>query len=565
MDKTLIVAPIGSPFNWREVEYRAPWVSESSAYTVKSRTSIKLIYDVLSSNGLEPKVVVFALDTLAANSRWRPGPDRQTIMGTECLPDPFQDLHEGEQEPARYGDFQAKVGECVKRWFEKETGIDVNVIVLPGFGEIPYISREGEGEEKEKEEKREAAWILSPELGSRGVEPMEYLMGLQALHLVREMESVFRGGEAQLHIDLTHGINYAGYSLYRATMFASRVYSAANKAVVDLKVYNSEPYVPGVSRLNVWIVRRETIKPRAAASRLVYASIADKTHDNEYVKLSLDDVVRETKELKGEVRKRLKNELRELLALNSVGWPAAAAVIIGAPLLLAQAWASALEGGLDRLDFKDVTASLISHFPFVRVFKDKNGSSVTIEHVAALNYGHVRKLLSLMALTKYAGHAARIEGVMIDKRSSSLCSSGEKNVAVVSLKGLKVIGNELIAGPSQAIVDNEVSNFEAAARGERVGGREYELAAMAYKCAKTIDDSTSKKRILSSARGGREVDRRVFAAHAGLMYNLLTFESDGKGDPSSSVKVYYDPCLLNTVYGLAKTLLSVMARSIFEG
>ncbi|MCE4611762.1 MAG: CRISPR-associated DxTHG motif protein [Desulfurococcales archaeon] len=540
----LLVAPIGAPFRWQEVEYSAPWAKVD----IKSRTSIRLVYELLSNKGIKPRVVVFALDTLSAHTRVTRG---EPVEGAKCLPDPLENLDEDQLEPAKYHEFMYSVGMCISYWFSRFESINVDAVILPGFGEHRYITISGEA--------RRAYWRLSRDLEKRGVEPMEYLMAFQALHLIKLMQEHFSGGKAELHVDLTHGINYVGYSLYRAALFASRVYSAASRAEVEVTIYNSEPYVAGVEKLNVWIVRRERIRPKAAASRLVYASLAERSREGPYEKLRVDDVIVESREISGRVKREVNRRLGKLRILNYSGWPAAAAVLIGAPLLLAQAWLFAKEGGLSSEELKGYPSMLLDALPLVKVRKGLDGESkVEIEHVAALSYGHLKKLAALAALTLYSRHALMFKGVKVATRASRLpCSRKEKRVVVASLKALEDISKGMLAGPSKAIVENEIANFIRAIKDERVA-RDYMLSAEAHKVCSRAEDLHAKRESLD---GG--IDRRVFAAHAGLTARAITVESECSTDPKTSLKIYYDPCLLDRVREAAQNLMKDTAESIF--
>ncbi|MEB2835954.1 MAG: CRISPR-associated DxTHG motif protein [Desulfurococcales archaeon] len=553
--EALLVAPIGVPFTWSRVMYTAPWANE---VTVVSRTSVKLIREVLINKELKPRVVMFAQDTIAAYSRFdkRGNP----IAGTECLPDPL-DLPEGYLEPSRYQEFTAKISECIEQWFRSAEDLDVTIHVLPGFGEHVYkISRNSEAR---------ATWTLHPDLRGKGVEPMEYLMGLQSIHLIASLEDAFRGEDAEIHVDLTHGLNYAGYSLYRSVLFAARVYAATYMAKVRITLYNSEPYVPGARRLNVWIVRSETVKPRAAASRLVYTTIATKCHDGKYTCLRPPDVLSETKDHKGKLRAALAKKFRgsnyekdnqgDVTArLRRAGWAAAAAVITGAPLLLAQA---GVEGkGLPRASF--ILKVMRELIPYVHVAKP-SANEVIINHEAAINYYYLRKLLALLALAHYSSHTLGIDGVSIENKDSRLCRLDEKGgrslVAVASLDSLEVIARDFIAGPSRDIVEREVSSFKAALQGQ-ASGADYMIVQCAAITGGRAEDPAEKKKVFDS----KSFDLRIFTAHAGLTRRLLTVEYTPSGNPASSLKLYYDPCLLDIIYNGAQKLMERFAENVFE-
>ncbi len=560
--RALLIAPIGAPYGWREVEYRAPWArggEKGHVDSVKSRTSIKLIYEWLLSRGVDVKVIVFALDTLSAYTRYRRGGEE--VEGAECLPDPFDDLPEGVVEAGVYRTFMERVGGCIYCWFKRVEQIDVDVRVIPGFGELSYTAAAGD--------RRRARWKLAEDLEKGGVGPMDYLMALQALHIIDAMQSFFEGCGAEVHVDLTHGINYASYSIYRAVLFASRVYSAASKAPVDITVYNSEPYVEGSGSLNVLIVRRERIKPRAAASRLVYAALSAKG-DGGHASLrvpKLVDVSGKCGECKSRIARDLGKTLGKLNNLNRPGWAAAAAITAGAPLLLAQAWAAAQDSGLSVSDLTGYPAKLLELLPVVEVRKGcrQEPPSVEVEHLAALRYGIVKKLAALSSLTLYSSHAVRMGGVRVEERGSSLagskagCKRPRAKVAVASLHALEKIAEYMLVGPSKAIVENEVSNFERAAKGEEAAP-DYKLAHEAHRLCGPAEDLGLKQKTLKG-----DLPDRVFAAHAGLTARVLTVESNCEPDVKHAIKLYYDPCLLDKVYNVSRKLMEDLAEYVFKG
>ena len=556
MRPVLLIAPIGSPYTWREVEYIIPWGSTR----IKARTSVKAILQELRSRGNQPFPLAFALDTLSAAPRMIRG---REIEHADCLPDPYKDLPSGEIASDDYKEFMNRIEQCVSVWFREVEGISLETVVLPGIGSYNYTTISGE--------LRRASWSIFEYIATdHGYTvrpgPMEYLMAYQTLHVISKMEDIFKGGNASVHVDLTHGVNYANYSLYRATLFASRLYSASHYATVDLTIYNSEPYMRGIEKLNVWIMKREVIQPRAAASRLVYTSIAQKSGER-YASLRINELLYGVRDALSSFNKIINSNLNKMKYLNSTGWPAATAIIIGAPLLLAQTWVTASEIGLEADSFKKISTALLEILPQVSISKNNKSMPATrITHKIILNYNQLKKLLALLALTLYSKHSFNVKGVSQEQKTSKLSKSCKKaKVAVATLEALEIIAKNMIVGPSREIISNELSNFRRAAKGEKTAP-EYMLARRALSECAPAEYIELKKQIFSM----RGINKRIFIAHAGLTSEIITVEAECHNasnttakDSLSTIKFYYDPCLLSKISKVSQEIMEDLAEQVF--
>ena len=551
----LVAAAVGAPFSWANVEYRAPW---AAGLSVESRTSLSLIVRGLEGRGVEPGVTVFALDTVAASNRLdRSG---RPIPGTQCLPDPLEDLPEGPLGPREYGEFTGRTASCIGDWFRDNAGLEVEVSVVPGFGESVYTREDGS--------RAAARWELSQGLLEKGVDAMGYTATLMTLGLIAAMEEHLGGGPGEVHVDLTHGVNYATTAFYRASLLAARLYTVAHDARVDVTFYNSEPYVPGARRLNVWIVRREAVTPKVAASRLAYTSAAAAARTGKFSftpsKLAVIASGAARGGLAGSVSASLAQGLGGLVeALNRPGRMAAASVIFGFPLLLLQAGVEALGSQLSSVGLKGVTYTLLSSVPYVNVGKSED--SVTVTHEVVLDAWQSRLLFALASFALYATKALESSSGAAGPRGLSVTVTpcGKRPVTTVSasLEVLRIAAEGYISGPlAPVIIENEISNFEAAAQGRRKAD-DYKVVREAVKKCHTTEGQNVR------VEGGTvegAINDRVFAAHAGLTVKTLTIEVEcGGGDRwASRVRVRYNPCLLDRIRETAYRLLNKIAGAL---
>ena len=536
--RDVLVAAVGNPFSWSRVRYRAFWEG-ADGVEVESRTSLRLLQEALKPR----ETLVFTLDTLAATSRYR-----KTCGGcvfveeAQCLPDPL-DLPGGLLEPGEYrGRLLSRVGECIGRWFEGE-GVDARVVAVPGFGRYTYLAGGCQ-------QYGSAAWRLEEGLARRGGGPLGYQAALYLIHI---LEAVWRspgeGGPLRLHIDLTHGLNYTTYALYRAAMHAARIYAAASGATVEVVLYNSEPFAPGARELNVWVVGRETVSPRSAASRLFYTALAA-GRGGERARFSAERLFRLTGKPPNviiDARERLRETVEGLI--SEAGVHAALAVLTGAPLLLLQAGVDAKPLLETKDPLREAPQLLLEALPLVRV--NRGESRVEVTHVAALNYGYVKKMLSLLALAYYAARAADTEGVEARVR-------GGVRIAIADTEALKKVTENYVAGPAaRRLAMQEISLFEKARRGCDDLAKDYCRACYA------AEEACRRGERVTWGGGDCKPDERVFAAHAGLQASCLLGEAEC-ANGKARIKLGYSPLSLEQIKETSQRLLEKAAKEIFE-
>ncbi len=550
--RDVLVASIGAPFNWGPVEYRALWSGDEEKPWIcreESRTSLKLLAKTLKAN----ETLVFVLDTLAAWSRYKRNQKTEECEALEearCLPDPAS-LPQGILDPATYRSLLLNpLEDCIEQWFHGE-GVDARVTAIPGFGEYSYL---GSG----CQSRAKTSWRLDHRLASKGGDPLSYQATLYLLHLVDLLwQGPEENGPVKLHIDLTHGLNYATYALYRAAMQAARVYAAASGSNVEVILYNSEPYVSGVKSLNVWRVKREKITPKSAVSRLFYTALAADRGAGRatFSEKNLFLTMGKPHQAIMNARAKLKNIVTPLIA--EAGVHAALAVVIGAPLLLLQAGVEASQlmsrlGGPDPM--RTATRLLLEALLLVKV-EHGQGGAVEITHITAPNYGYVKKMLSFLALAYYAARAAGREDI-------ELLQTGGYTIALAPVETLKSVAEKYIAGPAARIIaGQEVSLFEKAQGTDPKECSEMSRDYLKACCAAVVACRTGMEEKIEG--GECKVDERVFVAHAGLQANCLVIKAEC-GEGKATLKLGYAPQNLKDIKEKAKNILEKAAKEIFE-
>ena len=212
--------------------------------------------------------------------------------------------------------------EAIRRTVSNIAGIDIDRIEA---GISPSIGTYRVGNCNSKRFR----WEINDEVG----EPFGYYRSIAYLHVIRSLPA--DSTDINIIVDLTHGINYTSTALYRVALDIARLYSAANLVDVMVEVFNSEPYIPGTEELKAWRIRKLKVTPKAAASRLVYTSIAYERKPPSRP----SDALRVSGDLEDRAKKELHMKLPNEPKIMQYGL-FEAPLIGGFPLLLLQAGAN---------------------------------------------------------------------------------------------------------------------------------------------------------------------------------------------------------------------------------
>ena len=198
----ILIAPWGNPFAWKETDY------VYNNKHLKTKCSTHIIKDVENPE----KVIIVCLDT----------------------------LYDSEKAPKNYSEIINNVEERIKSFIEeklKENIEEFSVIVCPGIGIF-----------KDKESKK----FKEKEFKGYASDYYYYLL----YKLSQEFLSLFenKNREFEILIDCTHGINYATILTTNAINEILGILSHTFN--ITVKVFNSDPYIPGVqTSLNINLIR----------------------------------------------------------------------------------------------------------------------------------------------------------------------------------------------------------------------------------------------------------------------------------------------------------------------
>ena len=191
---------------------------DGQVYTLESRTTLPLIYNVIRPD----KTMVIVQDTVV----YKVLNDYSRLVGhVKSLYESFLD--------EVYPELKGRV----------------DIIVAPGIGNF-------------KNSVLENGNIRVLEFKFKGLlqDFYSYMLAEISKRII-ELCSEHSSEGIELHLDLTHGINYMPTLTYRAVREIANILSWGRE--VTLKVYNSEPYVQGVKDYNIHVVEDSKILPVA--------------------------------------------------------------------------------------------------------------------------------------------------------------------------------------------------------------------------------------------------------------------------------------------------------------
>ncbi len=522
---TLILSAWGASALWDEVKYRLE--ADGIVISRSSRTSLATLWEYAGRRGSERRVLVIAPESLLAPIR----PERTLEDAGGEYPDFCQVGSSAGSDT--YRRLLSGLREAIRRTVSKLAGIDVghvDVGVSPSVGTYRHGNCDNV----------RFHWEIDDGVG----EPFGYYQSTAYLHVIHNLP--VHPTRIRMIVDLTHGINYTSTALYRVAMDSARLYSAATLEDVEIEVYNSEPYVKGAKELKMWRIRKLRITPKAAASRLVYTSIAyEKKRPS-----NPRDVLRTSTALTGSVRKNLYIRLPGEPKATQYGL-FEAPLIGGFPLLLLQAGAIARRQLVEPpwSSFRKVAGMLLDSLPIVKIYRGNGPDGHWhIKHLAALNYRNLKSYYASLALRSYARNVfVRVMGgSQHDILLYDACEGVPRVFATV--KALEETTDKYLATPNVYIVHYELSKLKSMTG----GGDLYDRYRMAQYCG---------PREYKPPRSTGNPDRRIFTAHAGLNNDLVSVLK-----PENSNKVYlgYTCDSLKGVEDTAKDIISKLRENIIN-
>ena len=217
MSERVLIAPWGNPFSWWEATYRVncgEFGIKDCRDTVKedSKSTLPALIEALNPE----KVIIFALDTLV-NAR----KDEENPPIPDSTPRTYDEVRE---------DVEKRVG-----WFAEEIGIGdkVEIIVAPGVGEFKNASVLGN------------------------------MLDFYSFTL-KELSERLPAGDAEVFLDLTHGMNFMPVLTYRALKNLLGLSAYANN--VRFIVVNSEPAIEEKGTMNIRVIENSPVRPKPVYS-----------------------------------------------------------------------------------------------------------------------------------------------------------------------------------------------------------------------------------------------------------------------------------------------------------
>lgn len=508
---TIIVAPWGNPFGWRQATYSL--LEEGRRITVRDKnTSLACLVKALRPDRvilIIPETVLCPGDKYIENFCRRGGQLLSEIL----------EEGKGELYPKALESLEQVIRNLYKEW--EIGGPDPYIVVAPAIGEY-----------KCKDE------IYVWKIGLERVDPVSAyaaftLVSVVATAIDLKMETP---EEVLLVLDTTHGINYMPLAAYRATMVAARILSTILNTRVEFRQYNSAPYPFGASKpvtLDIFMVRRETITPNKAAQRLVYSYLVRNAGQAKPFLRARDlgDILhRRLNKIEKELG-WLKDLHREVCAL-------VASIHFSMPLALLQLGLEynlkygkiVEEGGITK--FNNTLRELLG---YVQVCRDTRGR-LNIEHQVMPRYDDIKSLLAAISLTSYSNHAVKYVNPVISQ-----------GLVEASLDDLEKTAENWLRGPLLGVVRHEISMFKKAYRGEYAMKEVKEL----------INRAETEKSGWVSLECGCESSTRIYIAHAGLASNSIEVKID-----KNNVYIRYCKHCLNTIRNCLCSALSVVQELI---
>ncbi len=476
----LLIAPWGNPREWNPAKY----VIRNKEYL--SKTSTLPLLEHVKPNAL----VVIALDTLAP-----------LVFGSQPKDiKSYLDIVHGVEEEIRRR-LDNFINEFVEDSRRNEISIDEEairrvdkrIVIAPGAGTF-YPRKDGE-------------YANYP---YRFEGPMIDFYNIVLYELSRIMLGYLTPeSTVQLHLDLTHGINYMPTLTYRAVAHITSILALTH--TTELHVYNAEPYPPGwrriksqeLPRLFIHLVERRDVAPEVP--------IEWPEDPNEWGpgrSLDTDDqnLKAEINKILGEKYKLIMLECDERVSLSALCFDFTLAVRDGIPLLLVYTWNALSRGERGQLLYNMIREIYDLWLKNIRV--DSNALGVSI----------VRKVRFTKTFTTYVSvwfmHNVLSNIMSLEDVKFTECS--EDIAFLVKLRYLDKLYEDLYSRLGlelSAVVWREISNVKRDVK-DYVDKKPGEVC-------KTKLYSEIAKELGKQEKLSPEFDLRNFIAHSGLLYNIV--------------------------------------------
>ena len=386
---SLLVAPWGLPFVWKDAEY---YDAKNPENSLKSRTSLALLSRMMKPDA----TLILVPDTIASDER--SGIDIGSIRG--------------------YEELEEAVINSVREWADEE-GMLEEIVSQAEMRVLPNMGLYG-GWRWEFTTER-----ANPIMSYGALALTEILLALDGLAEKAQ-------GDLDLMVDLTHGINYMPLATYRAARAAARTMSAVRRVNVKLTTFNSEPYPSSKSkdpRLAVYRVEEEVEVPGNSALWLADMLVA---HGGApYIRM----------------REKPSGETAELISTSKqlTGGSLAVAAIVVYNLPLAAVYYSALEADEPR---KTLELLCRSREVFEKETLMDNDEKLVL-HEVSLSYEAGKALAAVYGLKSYLETASENAMEALDGKLSKLEEFGvelnELSLVAEKIGGslAYVVGHEL--------------------------------------------------------------------------------------------------------------------------
>ena len=344
---------------------------------------------------------------------------------------------------------------------------EVSFIVAPGVGSFKNTVLEGGRERK-----------LRFRFKGMLHDFYSYVLARISKEVVKAYGTNGHDGSVELHLDLTHGINYMPTLTYRAAREVANILSWSRK--VKLIVYNSEPYTQGITEYRIHTVEDSKMLP-VAYNRAITSPLKPMK--------TLTDNVNEAKEISNEVRELVKKvNVDELNAF--IG-----SIANGLPLTLYTLYPNAKT-------LEDVLNNLLHLYKKYTIVKALNDAIIVEHRVAFREHFNILTTAWLLAST-LRNHVSRKDTVSMEdvKRiTKEILSKNERLESMISRDIYEI--------------KSKTTEYVKKVRGDFGWTPLYALFTEEYgRDAAELEKECSLNKL---RQGGMERFRRNFLAHSGF-------------------------------------------------
>jgi len=523
-ERVLIVAPWGDPSKYNKTKYIIKGIE------VEAHTSIKALAQKYIN--LKPKIMIVIQETLLAPSN----PERfKYTLGVD--PVLVSEANNKEKYIKLLNKLRELIREVSEKWIEIPKSC-IEVIIAPGVGNFKIYQKKNKLDEYWR-----GIWIF------RAGTPFDYYASVVMLGILNQMLNL--NNKIKLVVDLTHGMNYTGTALYRAAIAAARLYSVFTHNEVKLEIYNSEPYSDSNMPLNIWKIRSERIKPKSAASRLVYMMLS---HDKgKKITAVLEDIFDGPGKdsTLGKLNKLFEREIHRVVVLS------AASVLGGFPLLFLQA---GLESNINLNKINKIRDYILGYEGIDRrdIEVKECEYCTRIYYNNSLSFRNLKSLLAGLALVSYVAKAYnKISKCDIIEEKCCECQ-GERERVLARLYSdfeqgvLKEVVDKFTATPMKHIAEYELAQLDKCMRGKCERSENYLYRRIHY-AIKYKKEFKIQENYLNKSVGIRN-----FVAHAGL-----TMETVDVMYIYDNVYIAYNCKKLENIHNIATEFLRKTREAVF--